>query len=54
MTTFCRAKKVHDGVTHAAKLFPNAYVIMIAVGAIKENLMDLSLEYFTLKQTDKS
>jgi hypothetical protein len=27
---------VHDGVTHAAKLFPNAYVIMIAVGAIKE------------------
>merc|ERR1712223_735189 len=26
-----RAKKVHDGVTHAAKLFPNAYIIMIAI-----------------------
>ena len=36
---FCcrRAKKVHDGVTHAAKLFPNAYIIMIAIGAIKGN-----------------
>ena len=32
-----RAKKVHDGVTHAAKLFPNAYIIMIAIGAIKGN-----------------
>ena len=34
---FNRAKKVHDGVTHAAKLFPNAYIIMIAIGAIKGN-----------------
>ena len=33
----CRAKKVHDGVTHAAKLFPNAYIVMIAIGAIKGN-----------------
>jgi len=32
-----RAKKVHDGVTHASKLFPNGYVIMIIVGAIKGN-----------------
>jgi len=32
-----RAKKVHDGVTHAAKLFPNAYIVMIAIGAIKGN-----------------
>jgi len=32
-----RAKKVHDGVTHASKLFPNGYVIMIVVGAIKGN-----------------
>lgn len=33
----CRAKKVHDGVTHAAKLFPNAYIVMIVIGAIKGN-----------------
>jgi len=32
-----RAKKVHDGVTHATKLFPNAYIVMIAIGAIKGN-----------------
>ena len=32
-----RAKKVHDGVTHAAKLFPNGYIIMLAVGAVKGN-----------------
>ena len=32
-----RAKKVHDGVTHAAKLFPNAYLIMIVIGAVKGN-----------------
>merc|ERR1712080_52467 len=24
-----RAKKVHDGVTHAAKLFPNAFIVVI-------------------------
>ena len=24
-----RAKMVHDGVSHAAKLFPNAYVVMV-------------------------
>lgn len=30
-----RAKKVHDGVSHAAKMFPNAYVIMIFIGAVK-------------------
>ena len=28
---------MHDGVTHAAKLFPNAYIVMIAIGAIKGN-----------------
>ena len=32
-----RAKKVHDGVSHAAKMFPNAYVVMIVVGAVKGN-----------------
>ena len=35
--SLCRAKKVHDGVTHAAKLFPNAYLIMIVIGAVKGN-----------------
>ena len=24
-----RAKMVHDGVSHAAKLFPNAYLVMV-------------------------
>lgn len=24
---FCRAKQVSDGVHHAAKLFPNAYLV---------------------------
>lgn len=30
-----RCKKVHDGVVHAAKLYPNAYLIMIIIGTIK-------------------
>ena len=25
-----RAKMVHDGVSHAAKLFPNAYIVMVS------------------------
>ena len=25
-----RAKMVHDGVSHAAKLFPNAYLVMVS------------------------
>lgn len=28
-------KKVHDGVLHAAKLYPNAYIIMILIGTLK-------------------
>lgn len=32
MKEIYRAKKVYDGVSHAAKLYPNAYVIMIIVG----------------------
>ena len=32
-----RAKKVHDGVSHASKMFPNAYLIMVLVGAVKGN-----------------
>lgn len=30
-----RCKKVYDGVTHAAKLYPNAYLIMILIGTLK-------------------
>lgn len=30
-----RAKQVHDGVGHAAKLFPNAYLVMIIIGTVK-------------------
>ena len=36
---FCRAKKVHDGVVHASKIYPSAYVIMIIVGAVKESFV---------------
>jgi hypothetical protein len=36
--SFHRCKKVYDGVTHAAKLYPNAYVIMILIGTLKGKL----------------
>lgn len=29
--------KIHDGVVHAAKLYPNAYIIMIIIGTLKGN-----------------
>uniref|UniRef100_T1HGV4 Uncharacterized protein n=1 Tax=Rhodnius prolixus TaxID=13249 RepID=T1HGV4_RHOPR len=35
MKEIYRCKKVYDGVTHAAKLYPNAYVIMILIGTLK-------------------
>ena len=28
---------MYDGVNHAAKMFPNAYAIMILIGALKGN-----------------
>lgn len=37
MKEIYRAKKVYDGVSHAAKLYPNAYVIMIVIGTLKGN-----------------
>lgn len=37
MKEIYRAKKVYDGVSHAAKLYPNAYVIMVIVGTLKGN-----------------
>lgn len=35
MSLLSRCKKVYDGVTHAAKLYPNAYLIMIIIGTMK-------------------
>ncbi|XP_065561262.1 trimeric intracellular cation channel type 1B.1-like, partial [Artemia franciscana] len=32
-----RTKKVYDGVSHAAKLFPNSWLIMIVIGVVKGN-----------------
>lgn len=37
MKEIYRAKKIHDGVVHAAKLYPNAYIIMIIIGTLKGN-----------------
>ena len=37
MKEIYRAKKVYDGVSHAAKLYPNAWVIMIIIGTLKGN-----------------
>ncbi|KAI8420237.1 hypothetical protein MSG28_008778 [Choristoneura fumiferana] len=35
MKEIYRAKKVYDGVSHAGKLYPNAYLIMIIIGTPK-------------------
>lgn len=37
MKEIYRAKKVYDGVSHAGKLYPNAYLIMIIIGTLKGN-----------------
>ncbi|CAD6225927.1 GSCOCG00005798001-RA-CDS [Cotesia congregata] len=37
MKEIYRCKKVYDGVTHAGKLYPNAYLIMILIGTLKGN-----------------
>jgi len=37
MKEIYRCKKVYDGVTHASKLYPNAYLIMIIIGTMKGN-----------------
>lgn len=37
MKEIIRCKKVHDGVSHAAKLYPSAYITMVIVGTIKGN-----------------
>lgn len=35
MKEVMRVKKVHDGVVHAGKIYPNSYVIMIIIGTLK-------------------
>jgi len=37
MKEFYRVKKINDGVMHAGKLYPNAYIIMIVIGTMKGN-----------------
>ncbi|KAG5332816.1 T38BA protein, partial [Acromyrmex charruanus] len=37
VATIVWCKKVYDGVTHAGKLYPNAYLIMILIGTFKGN-----------------
>lgn len=37
MKEIYRAKKIYDGVSHAAKLYPNAWIIMIIIGTLKGN-----------------
>lgn len=39
-------QQIHDGVSHAAKLYPNAYVIMIIIGMLWFHL-DISVELRT-------
>lgn len=37
MKEVTRCKKVHDGVAHAAKVYPTGYVIMAIIGTVKGN-----------------
>lgn len=41
-----RCKKVHDGVVHAAKIFPNSYLIMVIIGAVKGELVPIVMTYY--------
>lgn len=37
MKEVIRCKKVYDGVVHAAKIYPNGYLIMVIIGTVKGN-----------------
>lgn len=39
MKEVIRCKKVNDGVIHAAKIYPNGYIIMIIIGTIKGDII---------------
>lgn len=41
---YFRVKKINDGVTHAAKVFPNGYLSMILIGTIKGMLYSVPLD----------
>lgn len=44
MKEVIRCKKVHDGVAHAAKIYPSGYIIMAIIGTIKgEDIGDMAL-----------
>lgn len=48
---FFRCKKVYDGVTHAGKLYPNAYLIMILIGTLKgllQNILYIYIIYYNI------
>lgn len=49
MKEVIRCKKVHDGVVHAAKIYPNGFLIMVIIGTIKGKLSKnntLSWDYY--------
>ena len=48
MKEVIRCKKVHDGVAHAAKLYPSGYIIMAMVGTIKGRLCGSSFFVCTI------
>lgn len=37
MKEIIRCKKINDGVTHAAAIYPNSYLIMVIIGTVKGN-----------------
>ncbi|GFY47150.1 trimeric intracellular cation channel type 1B.1 [Trichonephila inaurata madagascariensis] len=37
MKEVIRCKKIHDGVIHAANIYPNSFLIMIVIGTLKGN-----------------
>lgn len=41
MKEVIRCKKVNDGVIHAAKIYPNGYIIMIIIGTIKGDIITI-------------
>lgn len=43
-----RAHKVYHGVVHTAKLYPNAYFIIVLIGTIKGKHLAIWIYVFTL------
>ena len=53
MKEVIRCKKVHDGVAHAAKIYPSGYLIMAMIGTIKGNQPPNISETFRLFFIDR-